>query len=52
MDQLHDFFKKLFGNLFDFFIAFKLDSDPHLKRSWIRIRIEKNSWIRIRKNYR
>ena len=24
-------------------------ADPHLKRFWIRIRIEMNSWIRIRK---
>ena len=23
----------------------KLDPDPHLKSSWIRIRIEKSSWI-------
>ena len=43
MDQLHEFFFLLFCNLFDFFIAFKLDSDPHSKRSWIWIRIEKTA---------
>ena len=29
----------------------KLDSGPHLKSCWIHIRIEKNSWIRIRKKW-
>ena len=26
-----------------------MDSDPHLKSSWIQNRIKKNCWIRIRK---
>jgi hypothetical protein len=26
----------------------KLDPDPHLEKSWIRIRILEKSWIRIR----
>ena len=39
------FIRLLFTNLF------KLDPDPHLKSSWIRIHIEKNCWIRIRKKW-
>ena len=34
----------------DYRKSFKLDLDPHLKISWIQIRIEKNCSIRIRKN--
>ena len=34
----------------DYRKSFKLDLDPHLKSSWIQIRIEKNCSIRIRKN--
>ncbi len=34
-----------------FFYLFELgpDPDPHFLVSWIRIRIQKNCWIRIRK---
>ena len=41
-------YQKLFRSLF-FTNFVKLDLDPHFLSSWIRIRIQKNYWIQIRK---
>ena len=40
--------KKTLENVIFVQSSFKLDPNPHLKSSWILIRLAKNGWIRIR----
>ena len=47
MSNLDAFFNYLWGFFFLNFVRLDSDPDLHLNSCWIRIRIEKNRWIRI-----